>query len=154
MVVAVRYMDVYLLSHLCTCIMEKAEEKLELITRYFNDFTPHQLEQFRALEGLYKDWNSKINVISRKDEDSLYEKHILHSLSIAAVFNFKDGMNVLDLGTGGGFPGIPLAIFFPEVNFYLADSIGKKNKGGAGCGRCIGTEECYCPAYQGRGDQG
>lgn len=108
--------------------MENAKENLELITRYFSDFTPTQTEQFRALAGLYKDWNSKINVISRKDEDSLYDKHILHSLSIAAAFNFKAGMNILDIGTGGGFPGIPLAIFFPEVDFYLADSIGKKIK--------------------------
>jgi 16S rRNA (guanine527-N7)-methyltransferase len=128
MVVAFRYLDVCLLSHLCPSIMEKAEEKLELITQYFNEFTPQQIEQLRALEGLYKDWNSKINVISRKDEDHLYEKHVLHSLSIAAVFEFKEGMNVLDLGTGGGFPGIPLAIFFPAVKFYLADSIGKKIK--------------------------
>jgi 16S rRNA (guanine527-N7)-methyltransferase len=108
--------------------MENAKENLELITHYFNDFTPDQLQQLKAMEELYKDWNSKINVISRKDEGSLYEKHVLHSLSIAAVFNFKKGMKVLDLGTGGGFPGIPLAIFFPEVHFFLADSIGKKIK--------------------------
>jgi 16S rRNA (guanine527-N7)-methyltransferase len=127
-VVVFRYLDVYLLSHLCASIMEKAKEKLELITQYFTEFTPLQIQQLSALEALYKDWNSKINVISRKDEDHLYEKHVLHSLSVAAVFNFKDGMSVLDLGTGGGFPGIPLAIFFPSVNFYLADSIGKKIK--------------------------
>jgi 16S rRNA (guanine527-N7)-methyltransferase len=108
--------------------MEKAKENLELITRYFSDFSPEQLQQFAALGPLYKEWNSKINVISRKDEDSLYDKHILHSLSIAAAFDFKKGMNVLDIGTGGGFPGIPLAIFFPDVHFYLADSIGKKIK--------------------------
>jgi 16S rRNA (guanine527-N7)-methyltransferase len=106
--------------------MEKAQEKLELITKYFGDFTPKQLEQFAALDELYKEWNSKINVISRKDMDSLYEKHVLHSLSIAAVFEFAAGTQVADLGTGGGFPGIPLAIFFPEVQFFLVDSIGKK----------------------------
>src|SRR5687768_10839682 len=106
--------------------MEKAQEKLELITKYFADFTPRQLGQFGALDELYRDWNSKINVISRKDMDSLYEKHVLHSLAIAAAFEFAPGSQVADLGTGGGFPGIPLAIFFPEVQFHLVDSIGKK----------------------------
>jgi 16S rRNA (guanine527-N7)-methyltransferase len=108
--------------------MEKAATNLELILTYFNEFTAHQLEQFAALEALYKDWNSKINVISRKDIDSLYEKHVLHSLSIATLDAFTPGTAVLDIGTGGGFPGIPLAIFYPEVSFYLADSIGKKIK--------------------------
>lgn len=108
--------------------METTPQKLELITKYFLDFTPQQLQQFAALEELYKDWNSKINVISRKDIDSLYEKHVLHSLSIAAAFNFPDNIQVLDIGTGGGFPGIPLAIFFPNVQFHLVDSIGKKLK--------------------------
>ena len=86
------------------------------------------MEQFKALDELYKEWNSKINVISRKDIDSLYEKHVLHSLSIAAVFDFPAGLEIVDIGTGGGFPGVPLAIFFPEVNFHLVDSIGKKLK--------------------------
>jgi 16S rRNA (guanine527-N7)-methyltransferase len=108
--------------------MEKAAENLELILRYFDDFTPRQLEQLAALEALYKDWNNKINVISRKDIDSLYEKHILHSLSIAAAFQFEKDMQVIDIGTGGGFPGIPLAILFPDTSFHLVDSIGKKIK--------------------------
>lgn len=121
-------MDVFLLPHICACVMEEAQTNMDIVLKYFSDFTPHQLEQFKALEELYKDWNSKINVISRKDIDSLYEKHVLHSLSIAAIANFKRGANVIDIGTGGGFPGIPLAIFFPEVQFHLVDSIGKKLK--------------------------
>lgn len=108
--------------------MEETEKKLGLITKYFSDFTDAQLEQWKALDELYRDWNEKINVISRKDMESLYEKHILHSLSIAAAFEFTPGTTIVDLGTGGGFPGIPLAIFFPQVKFHLVDSIGKKIK--------------------------
>ena len=101
---------------------------MDIILKYFSDFTPEQLNQLKALKGLYKEWNEKVNVISRKDIDGLYEKHVLHSLSIAAVFELKAGTEIIDLGTGGGFPGIPLAIFFPEVKFHLVDSIGKKLK--------------------------
>lgn len=99
---------------------------IEIIKKYFPHLTPKQEEQFAALDALYHDWNAKINVISRKDIDNLYEHHILHSLAIAKRINFREGTNVLDFGTGGGFPGIPLAIFFPEANFKLIDGTGKK----------------------------
>lgn len=101
---------------------------MDVILKYFSDFTPKQVEQFTALESLYKEWNEKINVISRKDIDGLYLKHVLHSLSIAVIVDLKPGTEVIDIGTGGGFPGIPLAIFFPEVKFHLVDSIAKKLK--------------------------
>ncbi len=99
---------------------------LEIVLKYFPDLTETQKEQFQKLESLYLDWNEKINVISRKDTESLYEKHVLHSLGIAKVMEFAPGTKVLDIGTGGGFPGIPLAILFPETHFTLIDSIGKK----------------------------
>jgi len=101
---------------------------MEIVLKYFSEFSPRQLEQLSALNELYAEWNNKINVISRKDMGGLYEKHILHSLSIAAVFDFPAGINIIDIGTGGGFPGIPLAIYFPDVQFHLVDSIGKKLK--------------------------
>jgi len=99
---------------------------MEIINKYFPTLSAVQQGRFAALDALYHDWNSKINVISRKDIDNLYEHHVLHSLGIAEIINFRPGTRVLDLGTGGGFPGIPLAIFFPEVHFHLVDSIGKK----------------------------
>jgi len=99
---------------------------MELILKYFPDLTETQIEKFTRLEELYQDWNSKVNVISRQDIDTLYERHVLHSLGIAKVMQFKSGTSVLDVGTGGGFPGIPLAIMFPDTQFHLVDSIGKK----------------------------
>lgn len=97
-----------------------------VVSLYFPNLTEDQRRQFAALYDLYADWNSKINVISRKDIENLYEHHVLHSLGIAKVIQFRPGTNVMDMGTGGGFPGIPLAILFPEVQFHLVDSIGKK----------------------------
>jgi len=101
---------------------------IDLLLKYFPDLTAQQKERFAALGELYRDWNARINVISRQDIDALYEKHVLHSLGIAKVVQFKPGTEILDVGTGGGFPGIPLAILFPMADFHLVDSIGKKIK--------------------------
>lgn len=101
---------------------------MNVILKYFSDFSVTQIQQLEALEPLYKEWNEKINVVSRKDIDEIYLHHILHSLSIAAIANFKAGTEIIDIGCGGGFPCIPLAIFFPEVRFFAVDSIGKKLK--------------------------
>src|SRR5690554_6221420 len=101
---------------------------MEIISKYFTDLTEKQIRQIKLLYDLYADWNSKINVISRKDIENLYEKHVLHSMSITKILNFKENSTILDVGTGGGFPGIPLAILFPQVHFHLVDSIGKKIK--------------------------
>ncbi len=100
--------------------------KQDIILKYFPNLSETQRQQFALLDELYSDWNSKINVISRKDIDNLYEHHVLHSLAIAKIIHFRPGTKVMDLGCGGGFPGIPLAIMFPEVDFHLVDSIGKK----------------------------
>lgn len=101
---------------------------MDIILKYFSSLTREQIDRFSALYDLYVDWNSKINVISRKDIENLYEHHVLHSLGIAKLLTFKPGTSVLDVGTGGGFPGVPLAVLFPEVRFRMIDSIGKKIK--------------------------
>ena len=101
---------------------------MDIILKYFPNLTQEQIKKFQLLDELYHDWNAKINVISRKDIDNLYEHHVLHSLGIAEIIRFKPGTKIMDLGTGGGFPGIPLAIMFPETSFHLVDSIGKKIK--------------------------
>lgn len=98
------------------------------IVKYFPSITQDQIQRFESLDALYHDWNSKINVISRKDIDNLYEHHVLHSLAIAKIINFRPGTTIVDIGTGGGFPGIPLAIMFPQCSFTLVDSVGKKIK--------------------------
>jgi 16S rRNA (guanine527-N7)-methyltransferase len=113
---------------------------VELIYSYFPDLTQKQKDQFAQLLPLYKEWNDKINVISRKDIDLLYERHVLHSLGIAKVCSFKAGTKILDVGTGGGFPGIPLAIMFPECKFHLVDSIGKKIKVVDGIAEALGLK--------------
>ncbi|KAA6302169.1 MAG: Ribosomal RNA small subunit methyltransferase G [Candidatus Ordinivivax streblomastigis] len=115
-----------------------------LIKKYFPNITPNQEAQLDALGDLYTDWNSKINLISRKDIENLYEKHILHSLGIAQIIRFNDRSAILDVGTGGGFPGIPLAILFPKVHFLLIDSIGKKVKVAEDVARQIGLNNVEC----------
>ena len=118
----------YLLLVTCYSLQNRTFVAMELISTYFPNIDKHQKEQYRALQRLYQDWNLKINVVSRKDIDELYLRHVLHSLGIAKILRFLPGAQVLDVGTGGGFPGIPLAILFPETQFTLVDSIGKKIK--------------------------
>ncbi|MBK7433670.1 MAG: 16S rRNA (guanine(527)-N(7))-methyltransferase RsmG [Chitinophagaceae bacterium] len=119
-------MDVLLLYPLCLFTDQKTQSLLEIITKYFSGFNDTQIRQLGSLQELYRDWNSRINVISRKDMDHFYEHHVLHSLSIATRFTLTGEMQVMDLGCGGGFPGIPLAIFFPDTPFLMVDSINKK----------------------------
>lgn len=113
---------------------------MDIILKYFPNITEKQKQQFAALYDLYADWNSKINVISRKDIENLYTHHVLHSLGIAKLIQFKDGSKIMDVGTGGGFPGVPLAILFPKCNFLLVDSIGKKIKVATEVSSAIGLE--------------
>ena len=127
---------------------------IEIIKIYFPQLTSKQEEQFTALDTLYHDWNAKINVISRKDIDNLYEHHILHSLAIAKHISFREGTNVLDFGTGGGFPGIPLAIFFPEANFKLIDGTGKKVRVAQEVANAIGLDNVLPTHLRGEEEKG
>lgn len=127
---------------------------MDILLNYFPNLTDIQKEQFAALGDLYTDWNSKINVISRKDIGNLYEHHVLHSLGIAKIISFRPGTEVMDLGTGGGFPGIPLAILFPEVSFHLIDSIGKKIKVATEVANAIGLKNVTTRQCRGEEEKG
>ncbi|MBO7139660.1 MAG: 16S rRNA (guanine(527)-N(7))-methyltransferase RsmG [Prevotella sp.] len=116
---------------------------MHLIENYFPSLTDRQREQFAALDSLYREWNEKINVVSRKDIDNLYEHHVLHSLAIARYINFRPGTRILDLGTGGGFPGVPLAIMFPDCEFKLIDGTGKKIRVAQEVCQTIGLKNCH-----------
>jgi 16S rRNA (guanine527-N7)-methyltransferase len=126
----------------------------DILRKYFPQITDEQYRQFAALDALYRDWNSKINVISRKDIDNLYEHHVLHSLAIAKCINFRPGTRVLDFGTGGGFPGIPLAILFPEAEFKLIDGTGKKIRVAQEVCGAIGLKNCHPEHLRGEEEKG
>ena len=126
----------------------------DIILKYFPQLSEEQQRQFEALDALYRDWNAKINVISRKDIDNLYEHHVLHSLAIAKVINFRPGTEILDFGTGGGFPGIPLAILFPECSFKLIDGTGKKIRVAQEVAQAIGLKNCHPEHLRGEEEKG
>ena len=128
--------------------------KAEIIKKYFPELTERQQEQFEALDALYHDWNAKINVISRKDIDQLYEHHVLHSLAIAKTIRFRPGTRILDFGTGGGFPGIPLAILFPDCEFKLIDGTGKKIRVAQEVSQAIGLTNCHPEHLRGEDERG
>ena len=128
--------------------------KAELIRNYFPNLTATQLQQFELLDALYREWNAHINVISRKDIDNLYEHHVLHSLAIAKIINFRPDTQILDFGTGGGFPGIPLAILFPECHFKLIDGTGKKIHVAQEVSRAIGLKNCNPVQLRGEDEKG
>ena len=127
---------------------------MEIVRKYFKELTDEQLRQFELLDGLYHDWNAKINVISRKDIDNLYEHHVLHSMAIAKTINFRPGTEILDFGTGGGFPGIPLAILFPECRFKLIDGTGKKIHVAQEVATAIGLKNCQAEHLRGEDERG
>ena len=127
---------------------------MDVIKKYFPNLSERQLEQFAALKDLYEDWNAKINVISRKDIDNLYEHHVLHSLALAKALRFKDGTKVLDFGTGGGFPGIPMAILFPNVQFKLIDGTGKKIRVATEVAQAIGLKNVVAEHRRGEEEKG
>lgn len=127
---------------------------IDIITKYFPDLTQKQKDQIEALDSLYHDWNSKINVISRKDIDNLYEHHVLHSMAIAHEIKFREGTNVLDFGTGGGFPGIPLAILFPEANFKMIDRTAKKIRVANEVANAIGLKNVLIEQKSGEEEKG
>ena len=128
--------------------------KAEILLKYFPELTARQQEQFEALDALYHDWNAKINVISRKDIDQLYEHHVLHSLAIARAIRFRPGTRILDFGTGGGFPGVPLAILFPDCEFKLIDGTGKKIRVAQEVAQAIGLTNCHPEHLRGEDERG
>ena len=127
---------------------------MEIIRQYFQELSDQQLRQLEMLDGLYREWNAKINVISRKDIDNLYEHHVLHSMAIAKAISFRPGTEILDFGTGGGFPGIPLAILFPECRFKLIDGTGKKIRVAQEVATAIGLKNCVAEHLRGEDEKG